>query len=243
MAERRMFAKAITESDTFLDMPLSTQALYFHLGMLADDDGFVGSPKRLARSINASEDDLKLLLAKRFILGFENGIIVIKHWKINNFLRSDRYKPTTYQDELKTLQVKSNGSYTELTTNGIPNGIPNGYQMETQYSIGKYSIGKESIDNIIKVYENEIGLLTPFQLETLENYLSDLSEEMIIEAIKRASKQNKKSLSYIEGILKNWVKNGYKTISDIKDKKEIESDTAKRVRQALYGDLDNLYEN
>lgn len=237
MAERRMFSKAITESDTFLDMPLSTQALYFHLGMIADDDGFVGSPKRLARSINASEDDLKLLLAKRFILGFNSGIVVIKHWKINNYLRNDRYKPTTYQEELKTLQVKENGSYTELSTNGIPNGN----QRETQYSIGKYSIDKNRIDNIIKIYENEIGLLTPYQLETLESYLEDLSEEMIIEAIKRASKYNKKSMSYIEGILKNWVKNGYKTVADIKEKK-VEKTIAERIREAT-GDLDSLYDN
>ena len=241
MAERRMFAKAITESDTFLDMPLSTQALYFHLGMIADDDGFVGSPKRLVRSINASEDDLKLLLAKRFILGFNSGIVVIKHWKINNYLRNDRYKPTTYQEELKTLQTKENGSYTELVTNGIPLGIPNGNQRETQYSIDKYSIGKESIDNIIKVYEEEIGLLTPYQLEILEHYLNDLSEEMIVEAIKRASKQNKKSMAYIEGILKNWVKNGYKTLGDIKEKK-VEKTIAERIRETT-GDLDSLYDN
>lgn len=236
MAERRMFSKAITESDTFLDMPLSTQALYFHLGMIADDDGFVGSPKRLARSINASEDDLKLLLAKRFILGFNSGIVVIKHWKINNYLRNDRYKPTTYQEELKTLQVKENGSYTELYTNGIPNGN----QRETQYSIGKNSIDKNRIGNIIKIYEEEIGLLTPYQLETLESYLDDLSEEMIIEAIKRASKQNKKSMSYIEGILKNWVKDGYKTIADIKDIKK-----ASQVKISINTDtnLEDLYDN
>ena len=90
MAERRMFAKCITESDAFLDMPLSTQALYFHLGMVADDDGFVSSPKKITRSINASEDDLKLLLAKRFVLGFESGIVVIKHWKMNNYIRNVR---------------------------------------------------------------------------------------------------------------------------------------------------------
>lgn len=246
MAERRMFAKAITESDTFLDMPLSTQALYFHLGMIADDDGFVGSPKRLARSINASEDDLKLLLAKRFILGFNSGIVVIKHWKINNYLRSDRYKPTTYQEELKTLQVKENGSYTELVTNGIPNGIPNGNQRETQYSIGKYSIGKVSIDNIIKVYEEEIGTLTPYQLDTLQSYLDDLSEEMIIEAIKRASRYNKKSLKYIEGILKNWLKNGYKTLADIKDTPKPSNKEIKQAFEYLGVDkkeLENLYDN
>ena len=89
MATRRMFSQSITDSDAFLDMPLSTQALYFHLSMKADDDGFVNSPKRIQRNIGASDDDLKILIAKRFILVFESGIIVIKHWKIHNYIQSD----------------------------------------------------------------------------------------------------------------------------------------------------------
>lgn len=108
MAERRMFAKCIVESDSFLDMPLTSQALYLHLGMNADDDGFVGSPKKIVRECGANEDDLKLLLAKRFILGFESGIVVIKHWKMNNYIQKDRYKPTTYLEEKKMLQIKEN---------------------------------------------------------------------------------------------------------------------------------------
>lgn len=147
MAERRMFAKSITESDAFLEMPLSTQALYLHLNMNADDDGFVGSPKRILRMINASDDDLRLLLTKRFVLGFNSGIIVIKHWRMNNYIRPDRYKMTTYEEELKSLKVKDNGSYTELATNGMSLGIPNVYQLDTQVRIGKDSIGKYSIDN------------------------------------------------------------------------------------------------
>ena len=99
MSEKRMFAKQIVESDSFLDMPLSTQALYFHLGMAADDDGFINAPKRIQRSIGASDDDLKLLIAKSFIIPFESGVVVIKHWLINNYIRSDRKKDTTYPDE------------------------------------------------------------------------------------------------------------------------------------------------
>lgn len=102
----------IVDSDAFLDMPLSTQALYFHLNMRADDDGFVGNPKRIAKLINASEDDLKLLIAKRFILVFEDGVIVIKHWRMHNTIQKDRYVPTAYQDELNRLFIKSNKSYT-----------------------------------------------------------------------------------------------------------------------------------
>ena len=140
MAERRMFAKTIIDSDSFLDMPLSAQALYMHLSMRADDDGFVNNPKRIQRMIGASEDDLRLLLAKSFILSFDTGVIVIKHWRINNYLRSDRYKPTVYQDEMQMLGVKENGAYTLSDEVGIPNG----YQMDTQYRLGKDRLGKDS---------------------------------------------------------------------------------------------------
>ena len=99
MAERRMFAKTIIDSDAFLDMPLSTQALYFHLSMRADDDGFINNPKKIQRMVGCSDDDLKLLCAKNFIIPFESGIVVIKHWRIHNYIRNDRYKPTTYADE------------------------------------------------------------------------------------------------------------------------------------------------
>ena len=101
MAERRMFAKTIIDSDAFLEMPLSTQSLYFHLSMRADDDGFVNNPKRIQKMIGASDDDLKLLIAKSFILIFESGVIVIKHWRINNYIRNDRYHETVYQEVQK----------------------------------------------------------------------------------------------------------------------------------------------
>lgn len=127
MAEKRMFSKSIVESDPFLDMPLSTQALYFHLGMVADDDGFVNSPKKIMRSICATEDDLKLLITKKFVLVFESGILVIKHWKINNYIRTDRYQATVYQDEKSQITEKSNKSYT-----WIKPGIPNDNQRYTK---------------------------------------------------------------------------------------------------------------
>ena len=142
MAERRMFAKTIVLSDAFLDMPMSARCLYFTLGMLADDDGFVNQPRSIMRQCGASEDDMKMLIAKKFVLIFDSGVIVIKHWRINNYLRNDRYKETVYEDEKQNLTVDKNGSY-HL---GIPNsGIP---------SIGKDSIGKVSIgeDNNNPIY-------------------------------------------------------------------------------------------
>ena len=141
MAERRMFAKTIIDSDAFIDMPLSTQALYFHLSMRADDDGFINNPKKIQRMIGCSDDDLKLLVAKRFILPFDSGVVVIKHWKIHNYIRNDRYKETVYKDEKAQLALKENGAYTEVDTVGIPNG----YQMDTQYRLGKDSIGQVSL--------------------------------------------------------------------------------------------------
>ena len=163
MAERRMFTQKIIDSDAFLDMPLSTQALYFHLNMRADDDGFVNNPKRIQRTIGASEDDLKLLIAKRFVIGFESGVLVIKHWRMHNTLRKDRYNPTQYQDELSLLDVKGNNAYTEripelpcpAAESVATTWQPNGNHLATQYSIGKDSIDELSIDNISDSSESE----------------------------------------------------------------------------------------
>lgn len=119
MANKRMFTMKICDSDAFLDMPLSTQCLYFHLNMRADDDGFIGNPKRIQRNIGASEDDLKLLIAKRFVLTFEDGVIVIKHWRMHNTIQSDRYTPTVYQDEKECLMLKKNKSYTLSSGNAM----------------------------------------------------------------------------------------------------------------------------
>lgn len=142
MAERRMFAKTIIDSDAFLDMPLSAQALYFHLSMRADDDGFINNLKKLQRMVGCADDDMRLLVAKAFIIPFESGVVVIKHWRINNYIRNDRYKPTNYTEEMAQLQVKENGAYTEK----LPLGIPNGYQMDTQYRLGKDRLDKNSIE-------------------------------------------------------------------------------------------------
>ena len=112
MAERRMFAKTIIDSDAFLDMPLSTQALYFHLAMRADDEGFVNNPKKIQRVVGASDDDIKVLVSKNFIIPFESGVVVIKHWRIHNYIRADRKKDTAYPEEMKMLSIKENGAYT-----------------------------------------------------------------------------------------------------------------------------------
>ena len=139
MAERRMFAKTIVTSDAFLDMPLSARCLYFTLGMFADDDGFVNNPKSIMRQVGASMDDMNILIAKRFILAFESGIIVIKHWKIHNYIQSDRYKETKYLDEKKQLTTDEKGAYTEC--------IQDVSKMYPQVSISKDRLIEDSINN------------------------------------------------------------------------------------------------
>lgn len=147
MAERRMFAKSIIDSDAFLDMPLSTQALYFHFSMRADDDGFVNNPSKIMRMINGTKNDLDLLILKGFIIPFEIGVCVIKHWRIHNYLRSDRYKPTVYQDEKAALNINESGLYIL--------GIPNGNQTDTEclplVDAGKDRLDKDRLD------KNRIG--------------------------------------------------------------------------------------
>lgn len=137
-----MFTKKITESDAFLDMPMSTQCLYFHLNMSADDDGFINNYKRVMRAIGASNDDFNLLVAKSFVVPFDSGVIVIKHWKMHNYIQSDRYKPTDYVEEASMLGLKADKSYTldeskmvsKLDTKCIQN-----------VSVGKDRLGKDRL--------------------------------------------------------------------------------------------------
>ena len=143
-----MFAKKIIDSDAFLEMPLSTQALYFHLSMRADDEGFINNPKKIQRMINASDDDMKVLLAKNFIIAFESGVIVIKHWKIHNYIRSDRLVKTAYIDERALLELKENGAYTLGSV--LPSNVSQmSVKCQSNVSIGKDSIGEDSIDKDI----------------------------------------------------------------------------------------------
>ena len=144
MAERRMFAKTIVLSDAFLDMPLSARCLYFTLGMFADDDGFVNSPKGIMRQAGCSEDDMKVLLAKKFLLAFDSGVIVIKHWRINNYLQKDRYTPTKYGEEKATLTLDENMAYREAKALSEAMYTQEVY---TQDRLGKDSIGKDRLDS------------------------------------------------------------------------------------------------
>lgn len=137
MAQKRMFSLSVVDTDQFLDMPLSSRLLYYELGMRADDDGFVDNYKKILLFTGLKDDDLKVLIAKQYVLPFDSGVIVIRHWRMNNYLRNDRYKSTQYQDELKKLSVDDNLVY-QMDTTGIPGGI---------HSIDKNRLDKNSIDN------------------------------------------------------------------------------------------------
>lgn len=174
MAERRMFAKKITESDSFLDMPSSTQMLYFHLSMNADDDGFVNNPKKIQRMCGASDDDFKLLIAKSFVILFESGIIVIKHWKMHNYIQSDRYRPTDYVDEKSMLGVKKNKAYTLDESKMYTKCIQD-------VSVGKDSIGKNSIVKDSKgesVRGEKAKRFIPPSVEEVEQYCIERSNNI-----------------------------------------------------------------
>ena len=137
-----MFSKKIIDSDAFLDMPLSAQALYFHLSMRADDDGFINNPKKIQRMVGGSDDDMRILIAKKFIITFDSGVIVIKHWKMHNYIQSDRYKSTVYLEEKAMLKVSENKSYKVVENQCIQDVST----LDTQVRLGKDSIGKDSIE-------------------------------------------------------------------------------------------------
>ena len=194
---RRLFSTQIVDSDAFLDMPASAQNLYFHLGMRADDDGFVGNPKKIARVVGANDDDLKLLIAKRFILTFESGVVVIKHWLIHNTIRKDRYNPTQYLEEKKTLFIKENKSYTDIS----PLGLPNDNQLATNRipKLSKVKLSKDKdvgqadsnpsgkiINSLIRKYHNIVKEQKGYEAKTtmgdiknLKSFLKESSEEEI----------------------------------------------------------------
>lgn len=161
MAVRRMFSIDVVDTDKFLEMPVTTQALYFHFGMRADDDGFVASPKKIAKIANCTNDDLRILISKGYVIPFESGVVVITDWKTNNSIRCDRYKKTRYQEEFAQLE-QHDGAYGKVNVSGMdmscvqdgyqmetkcqPSGVQDGYQMETQVRLGKDRLGKDSID-------------------------------------------------------------------------------------------------
>ena len=151
MAERRMFAKTIVESDAFLDMPTTARLLYYDLGMRADDDGFINAPKKIIRETGASQEDLDILIKKKFLIAFSNGVVVVKHWRMNNYIQKDRYKESKYIEEKATLTLDQNGAYTQC--------IQDVYTLDTQVRLGKdrLNIYSEKNDDFSPLFEQILG--------------------------------------------------------------------------------------
>ena len=217
MAERRMFAKSIIDSDAFLDMQQTAQLLYFQLSMRADDDGFINNPKSIMRNVRCSEDDLRLLVERKFIIPFENGIVVIKHWKIHNYIAKDRYKETKYKEEKALLILDENNSYTKC--------IQAVYGLDTQDRLGKDRLGKDRLGkdrlevatcacarelggDAISVFADCGFQITAYTRDEIVSLCEQYSEEWVVESIKRASDRGRKTMAYVKGILSSWGRAG-----------------------------------
>ena len=231
MAQRRMFSKEITTSDHFVDMPQSTQLLYFHLGMEADDEGFIGNARMLSRAYGANSDDLKLLQAKGFIIVFESGVTVVKDWNLNNQIRKDRLKPTIYQAEKSLLTLDNTGVY-QLGNQLPTKRQPNGNQLPTKcpHRLGKDRLGEYRLDEdsgdkdpltvISEIYQSKIGVIDGDQFQQLTEYvtLDGMELDVVIRAITEAADNGKRNFKYILAILRNWKQNGIKTIAQVEER-------------------------
>lgn len=204
MAERRMMSKSIIKSDTFLDMPATTQNLYFHMLLDADDDGFINAPKSIMRMIGAKEDDMKVLVAKQFVIPFESGVVVIKDWKIHNYIQNDRYKPSTLP-ERDLLNIQKDKTYTlksdvsRMDTECIQT-VSIGKDRLGKVRLGKDRKGKDSIDILCHVSHDDV----------------DESHYEIIEYLnlKTGSKFKPTTKPYVQAI-RSRLKEGY-TVEDFK---------------------------
>ena len=216
MAERRMIAKTIIDSDLFLDMPMSTQCLYFHLNMRADDDGFINNPKKIQRMIGCNDDDIKLLIAKNFIIPFESGVVVIKHWKIHNYIRMGRYKETLYKEEKSQLVTDKSKEYIL----GRPDDIPLVDQRLTQDRLGKDRLGKDNIPTkeecvnkyvseklsfMSKLYQKNIGMANGIVGEWLIDISNQIDVDLFKKALEICTEKGKLNFGYLKGIIKNWL--------------------------------------
>lgn len=209
MASKRMFDKEVINTDGFLDLPMEAKALYFLLGMEADDEGFI-NPKKVIRLYGGTEDSIKILILKGFIIPFESGVVVITDWKRNNWLDKRRIKETIYLDE------KSMINYNEMTNKY--EYLASAKQMLRENRIEENRIEENSISSsisFIEQVENEFGTLSSLQYEELYKLKDDFGEELVLEALKECAINNIRTIKYLKGILNNWKKENITTIDDL----------------------------
>ena len=241
MANKRMFSIDVTETDSFLEMPLTAQALYFHLGMRGDDDGFVSNPRSIMRVAGCSEGDLAILAEAGYIISFRSGVIVISDWKVNNNLRNDRYKPTTFQSERSMLSETANKRYilnsaptgNQMDTIGIPSDNqvtpqPNVTQRNpTQRSssgndtaTAAVSHADSDLAEIVQHFQEVIGIFPRSALEKLQRWRGIYSVEIIRAAIDEAAENNVRKWRYVDGVLKGWQADGVRTLGDVQARRQ-----------------------
>ena len=221
MANRRMFALSVTDSDDFQAMPLTTQAIYFHLAMHADDDGFVGSPRRILKGLGGADDEIRILISKGYIIPFNNGVCVIRHWKIHNLIKTDRYHSTIYTDEKKTLGLDEAKRYCENGSNMDPSWNQVGSQVDPQSSLGKARQGKCSQEpdeddqaTCVRYYEASGVLLTFRHYDEIGDFLLDgVSPELIRYAADVAIENGAKNWKYAKTIISRWRDEGVRTLA------------------------------
>lgn len=246
MAERRMFAKSIIDSDAFIDMPVTARLLYYDLAMRADDDGFVNSPKKIMRMIGASQDDLSILILRKFIIPFESGVVVIKHWKIHNYIQKDRYNPTKYQKEKEQLEVRKNGAYSlQQTTNNSPilenvsimdtECIQDVSTLDTQVRLGKVRLDKVNnkkekeptgLDLIINNYTDNEKLITAIKdfakfRKAIKAPLTDRALQLCLNKLDKLADNDDMKIAIIE----QSIERGWKGLFPLKDKPQQEENT------------------
>ena len=212
-----MFSLKIVDSDLFLDMPLSSQCLYFHLSMRADDDGFVNNPKKIIKIIGANEDDLKILIAKGFVIVFEQEIIVITHWRINNFIRKDRYKPTLYENEVQSLSQTKNGMYIkEVGCHLVAERLTSGQPSIDKVSIDKGRVEQDTPFSFYGEYKNI--RLTDEEYRKLKDKLQGHTD-MMIEKLSRYIKSTGKTYQDHYVTILNWYEQDKDKLSQKKTRK------------------------
>ena len=234
MAERRMMAKSIIETDMFLDMPTSCQCLYFHLLLRADDDGFISNPKSIVRTLSASADDLKLLIAKQYLIGFESGVVVIKDWKIHNYIRNDRYKASNVP-ERELLNIRKDKAYTLKEDDGVPMinyGIPTDNQMDTNgipaVSIGKDRLGKDRLDiegECEKPHSPKRKTFTKPTIDEIQDYCIERNNNVDAQHFydyyeSNGWKVGKNSMKDWKAAVRTWERSEYRKPNSKKNSKE-----------------------
>lgn len=236
MAQRRMFSKKITETDKFLEMPLSSQALYFHLSMGADDEGFIDRAKTIQRTIGASDDDMKLLIAKGFLIPFKSGVVVIRHWRIHNYIQADRFQSTIHQKEKKQLEYDSSKT---AQLKPLDECIHNVSKMDTQVRLDKDRLELDK-SNIYCMVSNETQTASENEEEELS--LAAKTKEILEYLNSKLNTKYKSTSQKTQSLVRARLREGY-TVDDFEKVIDIKCDEWLSTSMSKYLRPETLFSN